>query len=248
MILFVLTTPKSGTASLTNSFDRSFDCVQDPIMRKKSATVMLSYCSDYNNFVIRTHSFEDGEKTLEKVRTMNPNNRCLVVTSIRNPQTWIPAMFVENTKGEGRCPSKSANLLKQYRDWMFTDGAKKFLYHSYILPKVLKEFGVDDLKTQLGDIHRNDGYTILNNPYNDGVFGGCALLFLNMDFYESWPKILPITVPGTEFEPSLSRAEHCPHIADKYQALKDHKLTDLEMKAMIDRHPVMDEYFRAFQT
>jgi len=76
-----------------------------------------------NNVVLRTHHLESAASFLRFLQTTSPRSeaKCLVVTGVRDPRTWLPSLYFENNKARlcrlAESPSKEA-VVSEYRKWL----------------------------------------------------------------------------------------------------------------------------------
>eukprot|EP00521_Asterionellopsis_glacialis_P006543 CAMPEP_0195281676 /NCGR_PEP_ID=MMETSP0707-20130614/887_1 /TAXON_ID=33640 /ORGANISM="Asterionellopsis glacialis, Strain CCMP134" /LENGTH=357 /DNA_ID=CAMNT_0040340583 /DNA_START=81 /DNA_END=1154 /DNA_ORIENTATION=- len=270
-IIAVINTPKCGTGGLTIGASKTLHCSlpQEPI-----PNVQHKDCED--GHVIRTHDVINGMQLLGDIRKSfkqqkqqkgheGDQQQCLIITAVRDPQTWLPSLFLESNRNElcDRNEDKSASrqqhlskkVMRMYKHWMNTNMYRVRWGLKDVRPQLLEEFGTN-LRTEMGNIERNGGYSLIPHPSasslydGDNVLNGCELLFLRMEDHEKWPSILSSVLPGgfTYDKPS-GRVDLCPNIKEAYKDLLEYKLPYRDRNAIIGDDsisPHILDYFNAY--
>mmetsp|Transcript_1469 Transcript_1469/g.2326 ORF Transcript_1469/g.2326 Transcript_1469/m.2326 type:complete len:323 (+) Transcript_1469:182-1150(+) len=245
-VVGVINTPKSGTGTLTGTFFRSFRCGK----HEKSVvdTVQGRNCPAHNH-AFRTHRLKEGGIMLRHFVQKYPHEKCMVVTAIRNPQTWLPSLFMEKHKKtlcEGSTIRSAADFVMRYRRWFLKNKKEIRKIASSVVPHLLKEFGGKSLTHQMTKMNENGGYVLMHNKSKRSKFRGCDLLFLRMEDQDNWSNVLPSVIPGTTYSRSQSRADLCPNIANYYQAIQAYQFTDRERRKIMGNDKYMREYFEVY--
>mmetsp|Transcript_8870 Transcript_8870/g.13620 ORF Transcript_8870/g.13620 Transcript_8870/m.13620 type:complete len:307 (-) Transcript_8870:108-1028(-) len=244
-VAVVISTPKCGTGGLAGSFAQSFEpCL--PVTRPFPSTVLFD-CEEEKH-AVKSHNVNAGAELIESFRSQHPIEKCLVVTAIRDPQTWIPSMFMESRRDE-LCNANIAStdeMIKIYREWVATHGSRLREAAQVIRPRLLAEFGASSLTDEMKKVDANGGYSILDKAAPDGPFGHCELLFLKVENSDKWPDFISSVMPGVVYHKGSSREELCPHIADQYEAIKNYPLSQEERAGIVNDDPDTAEYFKVY--
>jgi len=270
-VIAVINTPKCGTGGLTTGASQTLQCGvgQEPILG-----VQHKDCQD--GHVIRTHNVVNGMQLLNDIRKSfkqqkqqkgheDDQQQCLIITAVRDPQTWLPSLFLESNKvelcglNEGESTSRqkrlSKKVLRMYKHWMNTDMHRVRWGLNYVRPQLLEEFGTN-LRTEMENIERNGGYSLIQHPSSsplydrDNVLNGCELLFLRMEDHDKWPSILSSLLPGGfTYDKPLGRVDLCPNIKEVYKELLEYKLPYRDRNTIIgddSKSPHILDYFNAY--
>mmetsp|Transcript_11377 Transcript_11377/g.17609 ORF Transcript_11377/g.17609 Transcript_11377/m.17609 type:complete len:310 (+) Transcript_11377:124-1053(+) len=245
-VALILNTPMSGTSSLTHSFARSFGCKKD----KQFHNVDHHSCENGKD-VLRTDHPGHGSEALATIRPcLQERNKCIVVTSIRNPRTWLPAMFMNSPSGGRKlCHADVSQeyFFEKYREWIMTeieDIREKIMQ---VRPTLLEHFGSSGLTDEFKKMDTSGGYSLLNNPDPLGSFNNCELLFLRMEDAARWPEIVEKVVPGVRYKRLDSKSEvNCPEVSAHYHALQNYEYTLLEKYLIIGGNKDIEEYFNVY--
>mmetsp|Transcript_5933 Transcript_5933/g.9151 ORF Transcript_5933/g.9151 Transcript_5933/m.9151 type:complete len:590 (-) Transcript_5933:116-1885(-) len=246
MLAVVISTPKCGTGSLTSTFSRSLKC--HPSDDISIGEVVLSECEN-DNTVIRSHSLTEATAVLSKHREQKPDQRCVVVTGIRDPQPWLPSMFMQSKESKEICDADISreDFFKKYHDWIMDHGSRINHAVKEVRPGLLQAFNSKGLTHEVEQMNRNGGYSFLNGADPNGPFAGCDMLFFRMEDSKRWPDIISNLLPGITYETNKSRVDRCPKIADHYKALsKEYKLSDEEKMHLVHGDPQVAEYFQVY--
>ena len=241
---FFLLTTQCGTGSMQDSFTRSLGCA-----RKESSNIdevsIRRECS-HGGQTVRTHVVAKGEEAIENLRPDPHKNKCVITTAIRNPQTWLPSIFMQRRGDLCDVDMSYEDFYKEYHSFLMndTDNKRKM---NMVRPKLLEEFGTD-MKSASAQAKLNGGYALYNTfGKTSGSFQNCELLFLNLDFHDNWPDIFATLYPGISYEINQSRSDLCPKIADHYEKIQNHIFTDEEKASLIGRNDGAKDYFNAFE-
>jgi len=93
---------------------------------------------------------------------------------------------------------------------------------------MLRAFGAQNIFEAM-KLLSEDGYTFLNQPKENGVWAGCELLFLQIDYDENnsnLDKGLNHAIEGVKMIPKNVLIEVCPKAEDNYQAVKNYKISN----------------------
>lgn len=251
-IAVVMNTPKCGTTGLADMFARSFDC------RGKSPQQtgeVLAYSCPEQRTLVRTHDYEGGVQVLQSIREQQePNQKCIVVTAIRNPETWLSSLYMQSADGYALCQAEISvdDFVQRYRNWIVQNAMRVRAAVESVRPRLLRDFGATSLTSEMEKIQANGGYSLLkeqkNSNFNGGrPFGNCELLFLRMEDHDKWPQIMDSVMPGlVDLVKSPARTETCPVIAEHYGAIQNYKLTEDEKVSIIGGNVHVEEYFRVY--
>ena len=250
MLALVINTPKCGTGGLSKTLQLSYGCKPKEVIQLGNSQ-LNNY--ENGNHVVRTHGVEDGTKILKELRNEHatgPPQRCVVLTAIRDPRTWIPSMFMQTPEGSAFCDADVTReqYFQAYHDWLMVNGPRIQNAVSNVRPKLLAEFGAESLASEMSRVDQNGGYSILDQPNPEGVYAGCQLLFLQMERSEQWATIMAAVMPGVEYKKNKARTESCPKIADHYVALNQYPYSQEELALMSDggRNTDVLEYFSVY--
>jgi len=250
--IWIVNQPKCGTGSIEKSvtwglnceladmapYQQEMDKIQVPLYYK----TRTFECPD-NRRVFRSHSKDSG---LVKAAVdasfpqRHDEERCLVITAVRNPLLSIPSLFFEENKARYCDGAQSEEeVLADY---------EKFLGHNGGPPRqvettahVLKEFGVRDIAGAM-DRLTGRGYAFFREPAADGPWAGCELLFLQIDYDEANSNLdigLDHAVEGISMLPLESRQEICPKAAVNYRAMIEHEIKQEHIDRFDETHPEM---------
>lgn len=251
MTVAIINTPKCGTGGLANTFKRSWRC----FLRNDSPIGDMSgnFCPG-NKSVWRTHTVESGARGISLARERQGDAKCLVVTAIRDPQTWLPSLFLQGAGSlcDGDRITSRLEFEQRYRRWL-----KKYQKMirgrvTSVIPDLLKEFGAQSLTDEMEKINANGGYSLLSHPESTtfqgkSAFAGCNLLLLRMEDASIWPDILSSVAPGLQYTVPKSRVDLCPNIAEHYDSIKFLILTQKEKLALAGGDKYIEEYFRLYR-
>jgi len=250
-LVVILNTPKCGTGSLTATFEKSFECTREHREKEDEEYVGIYSCPD-NNIVLRTHNVQEGKKTIKDMRQQHPPKKCLVVSAVRDPQTWIPSLFMQKFEKELCNADADDNLLvDKYREWYQSPEGRELIssVSQWVIPELLQEFGGVSLSEVFKSMDFYGGYSVLLHPSTYGIgdaFYNCELLMLRMEDHQIWPDIMTSILPGVSYYQIPSRPKLCPKIATQYDDLKKHVIPHEEKMAIIDSDPGVEEYFRVY--
>mmetsp|Transcript_27241 Transcript_27241/g.38312 ORF Transcript_27241/g.38312 Transcript_27241/m.38312 type:complete len:322 (+) Transcript_27241:192-1157(+) len=248
-VIGVINTPKCGTGTLTGTFIRSFKCGNEETSIFPAVT---GRNCPMQNHVLRTHDWIAGGKMLRNFVSRHEQEKCMVVTAIRDPQTWLASLFFERKKGElcdGAKISSAADFVLMYRRWLLQTRQEIRTLASFVIPHLLKEFGAKSLTEEFMKMNANGGYSLLHHPKRKSLLSNyhdCDLLFLRMEDNDNWENIVPSIIPGTSYSRGESRADLCPNVAEYYQAIKNLKLTALEKRTIMGDDRYLREYFSVY--
>jgi len=249
-LALVINTPKCGTGGLSRTLQISYKCSTRDGIHLKNA--LLHNCAKGND-VVRTHEVQAGTRVLQELREEHASGqpqRCVVVTAIRDPRTWIPSMFMQSGEGKALCDAyvTREKYFQAYHDWLMANGGNIASTIASVRPELLAEFGAESLASEMSRVDQNGGYSILNQPDPKGVYADCQLLFLQMERSENWATIMAEVMPGVEYKKNKSRTESCPKIADHYVALNQYSYSQEELALMTDGGRNIDvvEYFSVY--
>jgi len=245
-VALILNTPLSGTASLTRSFAQSFGCGKG----QQFHNVGHRSCENGKD-VLRTHHPGYGSEALAAIRPCyQERNKCVVVTSIRNPRSWLPAMFMHSPSGGQKLCNADVSqeyFFEKYREWIMFEAEHIRETIVQVRPTLLEHFGSAGLTDEFKKMDTSGGYSLLNNPDPLGSFNNCELLFLRMEDAVHWPAIVEKVVPGVKYDRVKSRTEEkCLAVSTHYHALQNYEYTSAEKKLIIGDNKDIEEYFKVY--
>jgi len=232
-IIAIINTPKTGTGELTN----------------------YASSNTKDTAVFRAHRSSAGLKAVSNHRLHfnDPSHQCLIMTSIREPSTWIKSLFME--KNKILCEDSSMTMEKffeKYLEWL-----PKFNYRlssqDNPIKGLLEEFGAPSLSYHFENFDRNGGYSVVLHP-EEGPLQGCKLLFLRLEDANNWSNALSSHVyneiipynPAIR-NPSAPRQNRCSKdVNNFYDELLTYGLSDEERGILVNDDPLMEEYFELY--
>jgi hypothetical protein len=165
----------------------------------------------HNMEVIQTHYADSGADAIasfHRSSNQNSNRKCIIVTAIRDPKTWLPSLFMQDRNKE------LCDRVMSYDE-----------YHSdYVLSE------------QMNHVRMSGWYSIVpknNNNNDNGLFANCELMFLKMEDRDILPDIFANLYLGIKYEPNQKRVDMCAKIADHYEKIMEHDFTTDEKVALI---------------
>jgi len=253
---FVVNTPKSGTGTLQQSFVASSECLDSKTFAMRG--VYADVCSHETNVVLRSHHIGSAEGFLQFLQRVAPAStaRCLVVTNIRDPRTWLPSLFFERNKEDLCKPNQvsAATVVGDYRRWLLSP---QFSPVSYVAPDVLKLFeGGQNFTAVLGQLFGSSlartktSSKTIGQPDSAGLSGAalhlraipgspwahsrCELVAMRVEDSDHWPAELAAASPGFRLYSSQGTSKRCAGEGDAiYAALKAYVLTTQEVGTIL---------------
>lgn len=243
-LVIVLNTPKCGTGGLTSTFARSYKCwnkLQTEV--KEFAEVATVLCEDA--IVLRGH--QPAEIAVATRYYRKSDQKCLIATAIRSPETWLPSLFMQqNSNALCHKTLTIKDFTSKYKAWLVGSSESIRENANLVRPGLLEDYGAN-LTDVMETVHKNNGYSLLSNASPSSGFDGCELLFLSMEYNSYWPNIFASVLPGTSHEEHhQDRVGMCPEIADHYKAIQSYKLTKEERAVIINNDPAIEEYFSVY--
>eukprot|EP00559_Dactyliosolen_fragilissimus_P002848 CAMPEP_0184859320 /NCGR_PEP_ID=MMETSP0580-20130426/4321_1 /TAXON_ID=1118495 /ORGANISM="Dactyliosolen fragilissimus" /LENGTH=323 /DNA_ID=CAMNT_0027355877 /DNA_START=43 /DNA_END=1014 /DNA_ORIENTATION=- len=229
-IIAVINTPKTGTGGLTVYAARNTE----------------------HAAVFRTHKFTEGFSWLASHIMETQPQQCLVVTSIREPNTWMKSFFMQRYFRSICYDEEDYDMdkyLDLYRSWLKSNREQLPRAMNECLRGVLDEFGAPDLDFHFRNFDKNGGYSLVEHPEDGGIFQGCWLLFLRMEDAPLWPEVFTAVMPNEvkPYEPPVQTlVSLCPKLADLYTQFQTYNLSEEEKDFAIGTDPFMREYFRLY--
>jgi len=241
-VIAVITTPKTGTTSLTQNFKNGWKC--EKVDQKP---FFISYECPDERLLVRSHQFGAGAQVVQQHRQEHPAGHCLLVTSIRNPVDWLPSLYYQK---ENICKNTSVTKNDMLEDYKLFLANQSLILTSAetALPGLMREFTFGSLKEQAKIMDQNGGYSILSPAFPGGTFAGCELLLLRMEQHEQWPEVIKSMVPEIKFSKGKSGASQCPELADHIKMLQNYELT-MEERTRIYNYGggLMADWFDAYE-
>jgi len=225
----IINTPKCGTGGLFDYFFRSFQCQETNLPKTQvdhsAPETGLNGCP-HGYALQRGHLIDHATKALETNLNIIQKDKCLVVSAIRDPATFLPSLFME--KHDNLCAlaeerkHKPRHTLKLYREWLKLDA--KFFYFPGI-SYLLNEFGAESLTSEMEKMNRNGGFSVLPHPSklqhqnsiksdvekheishekassnHQSPYSNCDFLFLKLEDHGNWRFIFDriMIVPENE--------------------------------------------------
>mmetsp|Transcript_45680 Transcript_45680/g.55419 ORF Transcript_45680/g.55419 Transcript_45680/m.55419 type:complete len:675 (+) Transcript_45680:290-2314(+) len=272
-VIAIINTPKCGTGGMYSHFSESYNC---HFRRTKMDGVYVAPCTEPKGIdIIKSHQHEHAIHFLRDRylwgRINEPvQKRCLIVTAVRDPRTWLPSKFMEDEKRRyceaGREDITPAQAVGHYREWLERTAELNRHRAQWNVPHFLKMYGTT-LTEQMNVFRENGGYSLLPpvsleqaqqgrklSEEEDGsgpppIETSCSLLFLHFEQAQRWPDIFKAVSPGVDYTAPEDRNQLCPDNVDRYNAIKNYELTDEEKHAFIghDQYsPYLEEWFRVY--
>jgi hypothetical protein len=209
--IIVLNTAKCATGNLQTMFGSLLKC--DAVKEVGEQHVLRS-CPDGSS-VYRSHDTEATKKYYAEKGTLN-NGRCVVVSAVRNPQSFLYSRFFQTRRhflcdGSDDIPAVLAN----YGDWLM-----QFWPDAYRAPVVAGLFGLNDFNKVLERMHDGGGFLHHFPKHDGGVFGDCELIMLQVEKLSSVSHRLLHIFPGIANISSKTTDDTCPDAKDVRNALK----------------------------
>jgi len=194
-------------------------------------------------------------KYIEKVKAMvdEENNkagtkpdRCIVVTAVRNPLNSIPSRFFQlNRKRFCAGAQSKEKIIEEYEEFLL-GGVPVTQVNT--TAHMLRAFGAQNILETMKLLSDN-GYIFLSQPEENGVWAGCELLFLQIDYDESnsnLDKGLDHAIESVKMIPQHILIEDCPKAEDNYHAVQNHGISNKLIKKFSkinhDFHDVITYY------
>jgi len=238
-VIAVISTAKTGTGGLSMNFIRSWDCKNDVEGRYH-----LTYKCPDERLMIRAHHYDAGVKAVLKHREEHPRGQCLIVTSIRAPDAWLPSLYIQKKRVCDDVSMTKEEMLNDYRKFLTTT---KDISDSSTgcLPELIKEFNGGSLMEQVKVMDQNGGYSILPAP-SESDLAGCELLLLKMENSDQWPDIIKTRVPENRFYRGETRAKQCPKLEGHIKMVQDYELTRDERLSLKNGGDFMADWFDSY--
>ena len=210
--------------------------------REIDGAYLYSGCS-HGGAAIRTHRTSVAIKQLEAAR--NPQQKCVITTAMRNPQTWLPSLFMQQSPRLCDTDMSYEEFYNEYHVYIMKNKNWGRVINE-VRPPILHNFGTD-LKSAAEETKRNGGYALYNTfGETSGPFQNCELLFLDMDARENWYEIFDALYPGVHYGRNQQRVNMCPKVADHYRAIQYHELTEEQKEHIIGSDSDVRDYFNAY--
>jgi len=220
-VIAVISTAKTGTGGLSMNFIRSWNCQNDAQDRYH-----LTYKCPDDRLVIRGHHYDAGVKAVQKHREEYPKGQCLIVSSIRAPDAWLPSLYVQKKRVCEDVSMTKEEMFQDYRKFLTRTNEIRDSFAS-CLPGLIKKFDGGSLIEQIKLMDQNGGYSILPAPSESDLVG-CELLLLKMENSDQWPDIIKTKVPENRFYRGETRAKQCPQLEGHIKMLQEYELTSDE--------------------
>ena len=227
---------------MQSSIVRSLRC------RKKTRdidrAILYSGCK-HGGAAVRTHHVEPAKRQLEAVRTDPQQQKCVITTAMRNPQTWFPSFFMQQRRDLCDADISYDDYYNEYHAWIMKNKNWAEMLNA-VRPPIFSDFGTD-LKSAAAETKKNGGYALYNTfGETTGSFQNCELLFLDMDARGNWWKIFDTLYPGVNYSRNQQRVNMCPKVADHYRAIQHQELTVEQKEHIIGGDRDMRDYFNAY--
>eukprot|EP00559_Dactyliosolen_fragilissimus_P003453 CAMPEP_0184860620 /NCGR_PEP_ID=MMETSP0580-20130426/5478_1 /TAXON_ID=1118495 /ORGANISM="Dactyliosolen fragilissimus" /LENGTH=239 /DNA_ID=CAMNT_0027357799 /DNA_START=335 /DNA_END=1054 /DNA_ORIENTATION=+ len=229
-IIAVINTPKTGTGELTN----------------------YATHDTQSNAVFRTHSVSSGLQAVtdHRIHFHDPSHQCIILTTIREPNTWIKSLFMEQNRDLCVDDMTMDRFFQKYLEWLHSFNYKLSSQDNPI-HGLLQEFGSSSLTYHFENFDKNGGYSLLHHP-SEGPLQGCKLLFLRMEDASNWSNILTSEVfdqinPYNPSDPTSARRQHCSqNVNDLYSEFQTYSLTEEERNVLVGNDSLMEEYLQLY--
>jgi len=262
-IIAIVNTPKCGTGGMALHFQGLYEC---RIRGTDLPTVKHGKCINPTGVdIIKSHCFDDSMKYLRGYLTETTSKgepkKCLIVTAVRNPETWLPSKFMEDIKRD-YCEAtdiSTEQAVQDFRTWLPKNSRVSRHRAQWNIPHFLKMYNTN-LDAQMKIFKQNGGYSLLppvpvakvdpaTRIENFPVQAHCSLLFLQVEYSDMWPQIFDMVAPGQNYVTPENRDELCPANTERNKAVKKYQLTEREKKKFIgddEYSPYLEEWFRAY--
>jgi len=243
-VIGIINTPKIGTTGLVQNFKSSWKCEQ---LNEGTDRYYITYECPDDRLLLRAHHLSIGAQMMRHHRQMNPFGRCLIVTAIRHPATWLPSLYIQRESFCESDPMTQEEMLQDYR--RFLNNHRSILNSAEsALGELMKEFTFGTLKEQSKIMDQNGGYSILSTGSPESLFVGCELLFLRMEQSKQWPDIIKMMIPENKYHKGISTEDRCPQRTDDVRMLQDYELT-MEERMRIYNYGdgLMADWFDAYE-
>jgi len=238
-VIAVISTAKTGTGGLSMNFIRSWDCKSDV-----NGRYHLTYKCPDERLMIRAHHYHAGVEAVIKHREEHPRGQCLIVTSIRAPDAWLPSLYIQKKRVCDDVSMTKEEMLKDYQKFLTNS---KDISDSSVscLPELIHEFNGGSLTEQIKIMDQNGGYSILSAPPESDL-AGCELLFLKMENSDKWPDIIKTKVPENKFYRGETRAKQCPKLEGHIKMVQDYELTIDERSSLKNGGDFLADWFDSY--
>lgn len=241
-VIAVINTPRMGTASLSQTFAKSWNCTNGP-----GYPSYLTYDCVDERTVVQTHDVDAAAKAIQRHRQKYPGGQCLIVTAIRSPATWLPSLYSQESQICGALSMSKEDMLQDYKRFL---GDTSVIERSSgsCLPRLMNEFEGGSLIEQDKIMDYSGGYSILGPASSGSVVAGCELLFLRVEQSDRWSGFINKLVPGSKYHRGKSHVSKCPELKKRIQMIQDYELSK-EEKMKIYKHGgvIIPDWFSSYE-
>jgi len=236
----VLNTPKCGTGSLQKMFMDLMHCPQQE--KELGLGYVLKSCPGTRSWVYRSHGVNESVAYFEKhpeLKFGGNHGRCAVLSSFRNPASWLKSLYFEGRKQE-LCDGVDdvAGVISDFEEYLL----HRFDISAFKAGAVAALFGLNDFPALMKQTAKGGGfYHLPANSFPQGPFGQCELFFLQVEemgdshehFLAQWPGIRPMQHETTDFL--------CPKSQNIRDALKAHVIRPESMSRLFSKNPFLEQ-------
>jgi len=260
-VFAIINTPKCGTGGMYSHLSESLSC---QFRRTKSDGVFIAPCGAAKGVdIIKAHQRESALTFLkeyldtrrDKVREKGEPKKCLIITAVRDPKTWLPSKFMEDEKRR-YCEADDITpeqTVSHFREWLVRSAGLNRHRAQWNIPHFLDMYG-HTLEDQMEVFKMNGGYSLLPPVAGSGAMGDpieamCSLLFLHFEQAKRWPEIFKKLSPDISYDAPENRDELCPNNVERYRAVQNYELTDEEKAAFIgndEYSAYLEDWFRLY--
>jgi len=236
----VVNTPKCATGSLQKMFLDLMPC--DKQEKELGPNHVLKSCPGTGSFVYRSHDVNESVKYFEEhpnLKLGGANGRCVVLSSFRNPSSWLKSLYFEAHKEE-LCDGGKAvpTVLADFEDFL----KQNMDPTAFKAGDAAALFGIRDFRSLMSTTKERGGYFHMPaNYWKNGPFPQCEFIFLQVEamgkshehFLAEWPNIKPMQHEKTD--------DVCPNSQNIRDALNAHEISLESQKRLFEENPYVEQ-------
>jgi len=243
--VIVLNTPKCGTGSLQKMFLELMPCPKQE--KELGPNHVMKSCPGTGSWVYRSHEVNESVAYFEEhpeLKFGGNHGRCAVLSSFRNPASWLKSLYFEGRKQE-LCDGVDdvAGVIRDFEEYLQTGDPTAFKAGA-----VAALFGLNDFPALMKQTAKGGGfYHLPANSFPQSPFAQCELFFLQVEemdhshehFLAQWPEIKPMQHETTD--------DVCPNSQNIRDALKAHVIRPESKARLFAENPFVEQAWNFYE-